>query len=382
MNRPHAWTRRAEEFDLALSGGPTTPEHDELLGLVASLRAVPEVTAREEFVSSLRTQLVAAAQREPARVEEELALKLTPRQRKGSRERRLAAVVGGFAVVSATGSMAVAAQSSLPGDVLYPVKRAMENASTNLKSDTGSRADSVLSHAEARLQEAEKLTARGADADLLADTLQDFVDQTKQASELALDSYTATGDDDGIADLRSFAKSSMDSLAALGPLVPDGARSMLITATQTVRQIDAAAWEACPSCADGAVTEVPDFAALPLADILNRTIPKTASVSQPLTDTDAPAKKDKSSSTKRSDKSTADEKSDPLGDIPDVIDKGDVTDPLSKTVDKVTDTVDKTVDKTKDGDSGSSDKGGSSSDKGLTGTLVDGLAGVLGGLLG
>lgn len=373
MNRPHAWTRRAEEFDLALSGGPTTPEHDELLGLVESLRAVPDVVAREEFVSSLRTQLVAAAQREPARAEEALALKLTPRQRKGSRERRLAAIVGGFAVVSATGSMAVAAQSSLPGDTLYPIKRAIENAQTNLKSDAGSRADSVLSHAEARLQEVEKLTARGADGDLLAETLQDFVDQSKQASDLALDSYTATGDSDDIADLRAFARSSMDSLAALGTLVPDDARSMLITATQTVRQIDAAAWEACPSCADGAVTEVPDFASLPLADILNGTVPETASVSQPLAETDRPAKKDKKSATQQTDKSTADD-SEPIDEIPDVTDD-ETTGPISKTVDKVTDSVDKTVDKTTDG-------GTSDSDKGLTGTLVDGLGGVLSGLLG
>lgn len=265
--RGNAWSRGAEEFDALVSGrAGDGAAHEELLELVAALRSVPPVTARPEFVTSLRTQLVAAAERAPAVVQDDLAARLTPRQRRGSRERRIAALVGGFAVVSATGSMAMAAQGALPGDVLYPVKRAIENAQTNLQSDGASKADTLLSHAEARLEEVQELTARDADSDVIASTLQDFTDQTTQASELALDDFSETGKTDSIADLRAFAADSMDVLGTLGQLVPEDLRSPLITATQTVRQVDAAAWEACPTCADGGVAELPDIEAL--ADVM------------------------------------------------------------------------------------------------------------------
>ncbi|NHA00759.1 hypothetical protein G5V59_14380 [Nocardioides sp. W3-2-3] len=206
--------------------------------------------------------LVAAAERAPAAAEADLALRLTPRQRRGSRERRIAALVGGFAVVAASGSMAMASQDALPGDALYPVKRAIEDAQTNLKSDGASKADTVLSHASARLDEVQRLTDKGADADVIASTLQDFTDQTEQASELALDDYTATGKTQPISALRDFAGKSMDVLAGLGTEIPDAIRAPLITATQTVRQVDAAAWEACPTCSNDEVTRLPDFAAM------------------------------------------------------------------------------------------------------------------------
>lgn len=279
--RGNAGARGAEEFDALISGRAGDHEaYADLLELVASLREVPPVEARPDFVSSLRTQLVAAAEREPARADEALAVRLTPRQRRGARERRVAALVGGFAVVAATGSMAMASQDALPGDVLYPVKRAIENAQTNLQGNGASKAETLIAHAESRLTEVQKLTARGADEDAVSSTLQDFTDQAKQASELALDDYATTGKPDRIADLRKFARSSMDILATLGPDVPTSSRSILITATQTIRQIDAAAWEACPTCADGAVTEVPDFATLPLSNLLSGDAAGTASVSQ------------------------------------------------------------------------------------------------------
>lgn len=280
----NAWSRRAEEFDALLSGrvdaSADTDAYADLLEVVATLRATPPVSARPEFVASLRTQLIAAAEREPARAEPDVAARLTPKQRRGSRERRLATLVGGFAVVSATGSMAMAAQGALPGDVLYPVKRAMENAETNLQPDGASKADALLSHAEARLAEVQKLTAGGADADVIAATLQDFTDQTEQASALALDDYAATGESAPIAELRAFAADSMDILGALGPVVPDATRPSLVTATQTVRQVDTAAWEVCPSCADGDITEIPDFALQGLSQVLEAPIQDAASVTR------------------------------------------------------------------------------------------------------
>lgn len=364
--RGNAWSRGAEEFDAAVSGrAGATHTNAELLELVAALRAVPPVEARPEFVSSLRSQLVAAAERAPAQAEQDLAARLTPRQRRGSRERRLAAVVGGFAVVSASGSMAMAAQDALPGEVLYPVKRAMENAQTNLQPDGASKADTLLSHAQARLDEVQELTARGADAEVISSTLQDFTDQTEQASELTLDDYATTGETDPVAALRAFASDSMDVLGALGPIVPEDSRSILITATQTVRQVDLAAWEACPTCADGDVTELPDFALQQLSAVLSGEIPGQASVTRPTGETkpkQAPIEEPVSGEEAPTDLPTI-----LPTDSPD----------LGKTVDDVTDPIVGGGSTDEPTDAPTTD----GSQTTLTGTLVGGLDGILGGLL-
>ncbi|TNM36281.1 hypothetical protein FHP29_19135 [Nocardioides albidus] len=378
--RGNAWSRGAEEFEALVSGtagdASTQPAHAELLELVAALRAVPPVTARPEFVSSLRTQLLAAAEREPARAEEDLAARLTPRQRRGSRERRLAAVIGGFAVVSATGSMAMASQDALPGDVLYPVKRAIENAQTNLQPDGAAKADALIAHAESRLDELQSLMAGDPDPDEINATLQDFTDQARQASEFALDDYAATGEADRIADLRAFAAESMHALAALGPVAPSESRAPLITATQTIRQIDAAAWEACPGCADGAVAEMPDFATLPLSQVLSGDITASVTETEPL----APKKKDKAPKAPAATGPSASVEPqlpapDDIPKIPDAtkVPKG----PLGETVEGVTRGLTGTLGGQQPQPTDSTTEAPS-----LTGSLVDGVNGLLGGLLG
>lgn len=364
--RGNGWSRSAEEFDALLSGrAGDGAEHAELLELVAALRSVPPVTARPEFVSSLRTQLVAAAERAPAVVQDDLAARLTPRQRRGSRERRIAALVGGFAVVSATGSMAMAAQDSLPGDVLYPVKRAIENAQTNLQSDNAGKADSLLSHAQARLEEVQELTARDADSDVIASTLQDFTDQTTQASELALDDFSQTGKTDGITELRAFAAESMDVLGALGPLVPEDLRSPLITATQTVRQVDAAAWEACPTCADRGVAELPDIAALEqVRALLNLPVIDQAKETAP--------PKDRPKNHKPAEQSTD-------GAAPS--DAPTTKGPVDDLTDKVGGAIDDITSGLGGGGSTTEPKPTAPTTDTVIGNVLDGLGGVLGGLL-
>lgn len=362
--RGNAWSRGAEEFDALVSGrAGDGAEHAELLELVAALRSVPPVTARPEFVSSLRTQLVAAAERAPVVAQDDVAARLTPRQRRGSRERRLAALVGGFAVVSASGSMAMAAQDALPGDVLYPVKRAIENAQTNLQSDGASKADTLLSHAESRLEEVQELTARDADSEVIASTLQDFTDQTTQASELALDNYSETGKTDSISDLRAFAADSMDALGALGPLVPEELRSPLITATQTVRQVDAAAWEACPTCSDGGPAELPDIEALAevMAVLSGDKVPDQGAETAP--PKARPTHKPGQQATGGAAPSEAPTTSDPIDD-------------LTKNVGGAIDDITKGV-----GGGDPTDGPTSGSTGTVIGDVLDGLGGVLGGLL-
>jgi hypothetical protein len=383
--------RRAEEFDALLSSPArardAAPEDAELLELVGTLRSMPEVEARPDFVSDLRSKLVVEAARmaRPA-VDDELRLRLTPRQRAGARERRLATVLGGFAVVAATGSMAVASQAALPGDVLYPVKRAIENAQVNLQSDDADKARTLIAHAERRLQEAEQLTAEGADAETVAETLQDFTDQSNQATELVLDDYAATGDEEAVGELRTFADDSMDDLGDLGDVVPADARPALITAAQSVLQLDSAAFQACPTCGDGPVTELPDFAnASALVEDLNNLLslkPTAESVAVPTTDIELAEVEEIAGKTK-----------DPKPEQPD-----DVTteDPGLPTVDPdpVTDPITNLGDKIKNGlNGGKDDDGGKNGGSGGTAdpveetvttvnTVVDGLVGIVDGILG
>lgn len=381
--------RRAEEFDALLSSPArardTASPDAELLDLVGSLRAVPEVTARPDFVLELRSQLVVEAARlaRPV-VDDELRVRLTPRQRQGARERRTAAVLGGFAIVAATGSMAVASQAALPGDVLYPVKRAIENAQTNLQSDDAAKAQTLIAHAERRLQEAEQLTAEGADASTVADTLQDFTDQSNQATELALDDYAATGDQEALGELRTFANDSMDDLGELGDVVPADARPALITAAQSVLQLDSAAFQVCPTCGDGAVTELPDFA-LQSAPLSAEDLEGLLSLQDTLQSIQLPAglidrNKVEDIASQQEDK--ADKQDDVATEDPDetVVDPADdlpTTDPITDLGDKIKDGL--------GGNNGDDDDDTPSNpvDDAVdtVNTVVDGLVGIVDGLI-
>lgn len=369
-------SRRAEEFDSLLEGDTATrsADTDELLALVGALRAVPAPEARPDFVASLRTQLVAAAEREPARADAEIAQLLTPRQRRGSRERRLAALVGGFAVVSATGSMAVASQGALPGDALYPIKRAIEDARTSFQGDDAGKADTMIAHARARLAEVQQLLDDDSSASDISTTLQDFTEQIGKAGSLAIADYDDTGSPEAVASLRGFTAESMKTLGALGPDVPEASRPMLITASQTVRQVDAAAWEACASCADGSIIDLPDWAMVKLSEVLKGDVPGTASVTETGPKPAVPTKPAKPAPSAPAPSAGTDEGA-PSSPAPSQGGTGGTGGVVGDTVDKVGDVV--------GGITGGSTPKPSPSPSSTSGdTLLGGVGGLLGGLLG
>lgn len=250
--------RRADEFNdrvEAPSAAPATRDAD-LLELVGALRTVPQVTARPEFVADLRAQLMAEAA--TALVPADTS-KLRLPDRRPARERRLAAVVGGFAVVGVTTGVAVASQGALPGDSLYPIKRAIESAHAGLSVGEGSKGTTMLGNAADRLDEVDALTHQDGLADELrvADTLNTFTDQATQGSDLLLADYAHTGDPSSIAKLHDFASSSLDQLAALEPLVPADARDELIRAAKIIQTIDAQAAQTCPTCGGTPIQSIP-----------------------------------------------------------------------------------------------------------------------------
>jgi hypothetical protein len=167
--------------------------------------------------------------------------------------------------------MAVAAQTALPGDSLYPVKRAIEDARTGLTTDDAAQGTRLLANARGRLVEVDQLaggSSRSRDA-AVADTLTSFDEQATEASEILLDAYAESGDEQVITSLRSFTASSLDRLALLERTIPDSARDELVTAGNTLAEIDARAATACPACGGGVGT-LPPFllsAAVPGQDV-------------------------------------------------------------------------------------------------------------------
>ncbi len=247
--------RRAEEFNTLVEGTSAGSSRDaryaEFVEIVAQLRDVAPVEPRPDFTLSLREELMVAADTLLLPSEDTQRLTLPPRRT--ARDRRVAAVVGGLAIVGASTSLAVAAQSALPGEMLYPLKRVMENAETGIRMSDEAKGASLLSNATDRLDELSALSRTGGlgEGAAIASTLTTFSDQAMAASDLLLTDYAKTGDERSIEELRDFTATSMQTLAQLEALLPEEAHDELAYAAQVLGEIDAAASKACPSCAGG-----------------------------------------------------------------------------------------------------------------------------------
>jgi hypothetical protein len=167
------------------------------------------------------TELVPGTGRKPAR---------RGRARRGaspaSAARRRAAIVGAAALVMmvALASTSVfLSRDALPGDALYGVKRVAEEVGLALTFDEEARAQRQLELAALRLDEVSQLVARNeqaaADANLLAQTIQEFGTATSEGSRtlLANEQVVAGG---GIGDLQAWAAAQAARLAALRSELP------------------------------------------------------------------------------------------------------------------------------------------------------------------
>lgn len=258
--------RRAERFDQLVEGGrrddaagAVDPATAELLELVSALRAAPQPEARPEFVSDLRAQLMAAAETElvaaPAARDDVARLTITPRR--GRRERRISVALGAAAIVGATTSMAVASQGAIPGDTLYPLKRAIENTHTGISVGDDAKGKTMLGNATDRLGEVRELSSKpDPDAELIAQTLTTFSDQAGEAGDHLIKDFQENGDESAIKDLDQFTHQSVDTLSDLEASVPDGAHDALVDAAAVVMSLDATATNLCPTCGEP-ITELP-----------------------------------------------------------------------------------------------------------------------------
>ena len=172
--------------------------------LVTALATLPSPAPRPHFRAELRAQLVAVTPRLVAEGREEAATASQRRSAERSRPHlRIAA-----AVRIAVATLAVCAvllggavwlsRSALPGDALYGLKRASENAQLALTADSQQRAEDLLSFAKTRADEVSELLSQasatasgpqagGISADkaaLIRSTLGSADDDVRQASQL------------------------------------------------------------------------------------------------------------------------------------------------------------------------------------------------------
>jgi len=256
--------RSAERFDSLVEGGrrdDVDPRTSDLLELVGALRAVPEAQARPEFVADLREQLMLAAATElkPAqggRERDEVA-RLTVKPVRTRRERRVALALATVAVIGATTSMAVASQSAIPGDALYPLKRAIENTETGFSRGDDGKGAANLGNASTRLDEVGKLThEKSPDAALVTQTLNTFTQQFVDGSNSLLADYETTGNQGSIRQIHTDAQNSISALVSLDGVVPASAHDALVSAAGAVLAVDAQARTACAECGTG-ILEAP-----------------------------------------------------------------------------------------------------------------------------
>jgi hypothetical protein len=200
------------------------------------------------------TELVPAPRTETT-VERKLTVGPVRRPR---RQRKLAVAFAAMAIVGGTAGAAAASQTALPGDSLYPVKRAVENVSAGFTVSTQARGIRILEDAGTRLREAKSLVADApmTDAERVTSTLETFSRQAAHGSDLLISDFEQSQDNDSLAQLRTFAADGVEELAELSPKVPERAEPAVSDAAQTLVLIDQAAAQLCPTC-EGGITELP-----------------------------------------------------------------------------------------------------------------------------
>lgn len=250
--------QRADEFAALVDGATpvrrvSAPGTERLVGVAQLLRAQgsadEQARPRDDFAADLRERLMTEAA--TVLTAQNAALTLPPRTR-GRRERRLVAAASAVVLLGGTAGMATAAQSALPGDALYPVKRGIEKAEAGLSLSSAGRGRDLLQQAGARLDEAQGLIDQGSSATTpqVPRTLASFTDQAREGADLLLASYRDSRDPRAVVTVRDFAAARLAGIEAMSATAPAEARPGLRDAAHELQRIDAEASRLCVTCSD------------------------------------------------------------------------------------------------------------------------------------
>jgi hypothetical protein len=251
----------AEQFDDLLEGRIDDAPEDltQLLEFAERVWAVPAPEPRAEFTASLRERLMAEAPEAMADGATDRRLTIAPVLPAGAakRRRRLAAVVAVVSIGAAATGTAFAAEDSLPGETLYPIKRLVESAQTTVALGDGSKGKAELSQATTRLHEAVSL-AKAGQTKRATQTLEDFVSQATKGADL----LTSAGKGESIHD---FTTTSVTDLDLLSTLLPS---TVIAPVVQAIVSIDNAVKQSLPGSGEG-ITSLPNTLVQMLASVVN-----------------------------------------------------------------------------------------------------------------
>ena len=243
-------------------------------------RPLLAVVPRQEFRTALAQRLVdEATELAPARREAAATQVASRRAGEGVRthqprgsekRRRVRGVVAGLValVVAAGAGAAVASESALPGGVLYPLKRQVEDLRLQLSSPGSARGGTELALARERLVEAEDLALASGGADVpatdtpqLRSTLDDFGDSASAGIESLTDDYARTGDATSLAAVNTFLDETVPLLERLREMTPPSLHPVideLLAELGDHRTELAGTVASCASCRDlGLVVAIP-----------------------------------------------------------------------------------------------------------------------------
>ena len=252
--------RRAERF-AALVDATSTTGADEpyapLLEVVGTLRAAADEgpAPRADYVADLRSRLMAEA--ETALVSTDARLVLPQRHPTSRKQSRFTAAVAGLVLVGSGAGIAVAAQSSVPGDGLYPLKRGLEQVGERLSLSDAGRGRDLLGQATTRLGEVDTLLERDASDAEVAATLRSFTSSAGDGADVLFRSYQRDGDDGDIADVRDFAGTEMGVLTDLSATAPSSLQPDFAEAAQLLSDLDQQATVLCGDCGPRGPLELP-----------------------------------------------------------------------------------------------------------------------------
>ena len=247
--------RRAERFaalvDALQEPGSTTGADEPyapLLEVVGTLRAAADEgpAPRADYVADLRSRLMAEA--DTALVPTDARLVLPQRHPASRKQSRFSAAVAGLVLVGSSAGIAVAAQSSVPGDGLYPLKRGLEHVGERLSLSDAGRGRDLLGQATTRLDEVDSLLDRGASDAEVAATLHSFTSSAGDGADVLFRSYQRDGDDGDIADVRDFAGTEMGVLTDLSASAPSSLQPDFAEAAQLLTDLDQQATVLCGDC--------------------------------------------------------------------------------------------------------------------------------------
>ena len=245
----------AQDFhDAWESGVHGTGQVAELVRTAQTLRASATVAPRPEFASALRERLMTEGQTvlvpAPGASRRTADAGAAPTAAPSRARRRLATAA--VAAVSSLGVVGLVASSAsaLPGDVLYPVKRTVEDVELALHRSDEARGTQRLELAAERLHEVRAVIADGSPAARaqVPALLDEFSTQAEQGSASLFDAYDTDGSTASITTVNDFAAASAVDLTTMAADVPADASESISAAAAAVTDLAGQASRLCAGC--------------------------------------------------------------------------------------------------------------------------------------